>query len=827
MAQSVKRLKRIALSLFVAFVVLTPSIVLLAYFVPELKTASLYSIHGPISVEGNDALLEQEDLVTGTGTSDDPFVIEGIGIIPSSSPGIQINDTDSYIVIRNCHFEALSPSYSSPKEDSPTGILLANASHVRVESSSFDRMGAGIRIQGEPASYSGDVIISRCVFFACWNGIVSSNATDVAVEYCSLRITYACPIVLDRCYDSVVVYNYLGGFGGAFGYSAIPPHPSGGVAISNSSAITVSLNFAWGEGSSYHHEAVEVYDSEEITIVGNTLNRAGRFVVKVVRSAWTSVVANSFTYDSRVYFSESTDCTISRNSFGAGDHSGSVIGSFLSNTVVSQNEIRNGSGIHLESLQDCSIEENLLTNCDSHDSGLGLWASGKNVSVSRNVLLSGYYGISVQGEHIDVENNIVSGIYGGYEGSLGASSCYQLKITNNSISNATSLYSYGALYLTGSTDVLLTRNNISGGLWIQDVQQLVARDNVFSGPAPLRIYEFLAPMSEDNIVHNSFMDCPVDMWSDSTIVWNDSYPAGGNYWSLYAGDDAFSGPDQDVPGADGIGDEPYVVEATNIDSYPLMEPVVLADGCPPITHALVSGTEGYRGWYRSDLNVSLSSWDNHAGTSSTIFRLDGGAWQGYENRIPVSGEGYHLLEYYSEDNAGNGEEVRALVLQIDSEAPVADDFETEYTLKETVSAIIPAGFSDELSGLSRITAGSSDISFMNTLISPPKYQVELEDGLSEIYIFATDMAGNEGHVIVYLDASINYNREPLSLDGPYGPFLVIALLIDLAILVLLFSHASRLRYGEFKYRQQRFREPGEREKESDVEDGYPKWMRKV
>jgi len=46
-------------------------------------------------------------------------------------------------------------------------------------------------------------------------------------------------------------------------------------------------------------------------------------------------------------------------------------------------------------------------------------------------------------------------------------------------------------------------------------------------------------------------------------VWDDGYPSGGNYWSDYTGVDANS---------DGIGDTPYILDAQNVDNYPLMQP---------------------------------------------------------------------------------------------------------------------------------------------------------------------------------------------------------------------------------------------------------------
>jgi hypothetical protein len=57
-----------------------------------------------------------------------------------------------------------------------------------------------------------------------------------------------------------------------------------------------------------------------------------------------------------------------------------------------------------------------------------------------------------------------------------------------------------------------------------------------------------------------------------TNVWDDGYPPGGNYWSDYTGVDVKSGPNQDQPSSDGIGDTPYIIDEYNQDNYPLMKP---------------------------------------------------------------------------------------------------------------------------------------------------------------------------------------------------------------------------------------------------------------
>jgi hypothetical protein len=55
---------------------------------------------------------------------------------------------------------------------------------------------------------------------------------------------------------------------------------------------------------------------------------------------------------------------------------------------------------------------------------------------------------------------------------------------------------------------------------------------------------------------------------NSVNFWDSGYPSGGNYWSNYTGVDADN---------DGIGDEPYTIDANNTDRYPLVGSINVFD----------------------------------------------------------------------------------------------------------------------------------------------------------------------------------------------------------------------------------------------------------
>jgi hypothetical protein len=78
---------------------------------------------------------------------------------------------------------------------------------------------------------------------------------------------------------------------------------------------------------------------------------------------------------------------------------------------------------------------------------------------------------------------------------------------------------------------------------------------------------------ENSVYHNNFVDNVYQGYDYRVNQWDDGYPSGGNYWGDYTGIDEKSGPNQNQPGSDGIGDTPYIIPGgTNSDQYPLMSP---------------------------------------------------------------------------------------------------------------------------------------------------------------------------------------------------------------------------------------------------------------
>lgn len=101
---------------------------------------------------------------------------------------------------------------------------------------------------------------------------------------------------------------------------------------------------------------------------------------------------------------------------------------------------------------------------------------------------------------------------------------------------------------------------------------------------------------------NDFISNLQDIVGGEGNRFNGTYEQGGNYWDSYQGVDLLSGPEQNWPNGDGIGDTPYSIPGTtSVDHYPLISPATLPHSPPvanfgfspssPLTEQLVTFTD--------------------------------------------------------------------------------------------------------------------------------------------------------------------------------------------------------------------------------------------
>jgi parallel beta-helix repeat protein len=136
------------------------------------------------------------------------------------------------------------------------------------------------------------------------------------------------------------------------------------------------------------------------------------------------------------------------------------------------------------------------------------------------------------------------------------------------------------MFLGFATNNTIAKNSIIGnefGLQIRfSSNNNTIRENIIQGNIEGVVINESDPSTFCNnsrFYHNSFIENTAHAQDSNYNSWDDGYPRGGNYWDNYEGVDQFSGPNQDQPGADGIGDTPYDLPCEYAtDRYPLMYP---------------------------------------------------------------------------------------------------------------------------------------------------------------------------------------------------------------------------------------------------------------
>lgn len=216
------------------------------------------------------------------------------------------------------------------------------------------------------------------------------------------------------------------------------------------------------------------------------------------------------------------------------------------------------------------------------------------------------------------------------------------------------------------------------------------------------------------------------------------------------------------------GDGAYTIEFWSVDRAGNTEThqtaTVRIDSTAPVTQASVSGTAGTNNWYRSAVQVSLSATDNLSGVQNSFYRIDGGATQTYAGPFVLSTLGQHTVDYWSIDNLNNTEGQHALVVNIDTVAPLVTATASPSTASKSprpITVTISGSATDALSGISSasynvvdeygVTQPSGPVTlqangnYSFTLSLPATKNGSDKDGhLYTIVVRGFDQAGNSG-----------------------------------------------------------------------------------
>jgi parallel beta-helix repeat protein len=197
----------------------------------------------------------------------------------------------------------------------------------------------------------------------------------------------------------------------------------------------------------------------------------------------------------------------------------------------------------------------LLINNNMTDNSYGvfLWGSSNNKIYGNNIINNDYYGIV-----------LCLYWYDGYD---------WYPSSNNTIFGNTITNNNHGIFLEDSAYNTIFSNEITNndyGVWVVNYENSFG--NIICGNNVTNNYYGVGLVwsSNNKIYHNNFINNSVQTMCEenSTNVWDDGYPSGGNYWSNYFGVDA---------DCDGMGDTSHIIDVNNTDRYPLIAPITIFD----------------------------------------------------------------------------------------------------------------------------------------------------------------------------------------------------------------------------------------------------------
>jgi parallel beta-helix repeat protein len=215
---------------------------------------------------------------------------------------------------------------------------------------------------------------------------------------------------------------------------------------------------------------------------------------------------------------------------------------YSDNNLIKNNNITNNNqhGIYSRNSKNNTIIQNDINNCYI---GIIFWNTSETKFIRNHVSSSAWLGIFLSDSvNNNLSNNIFSNNYVGIHLEEREHDSKENIIVNNSI-----IDNHDGIELRWSN------NNI------------VANNLIANNSRGIEVYG-----DYNQIYHNNFVNNTEQAHDYGTNIWDNGYPSGGNYWSNYTGEDKYSGPSQDQPGSDGIGDTPYPIPEAARDKYPYM-----------------------------------------------------------------------------------------------------------------------------------------------------------------------------------------------------------------------------------------------------------------
>ena len=470
------------------------------------------------------------------------------------------------------------------------------------ESTSNELIGNNATRNGDTGIWlyhtSGTLVQQNVLYRNYWNGIRISGTSwsNVVVENTVLESQLYQGIGIWDSHDNFILNNTIrrNNYNGVY----LGDYSSGNNVSLNDISDSVNyhgISLGYSDGNIILNNTIQNCSNNGIYIANSMLNRVWRneisdslnyHGVSMSSASWNDIALNKITnvFLDGVYMEDSWSNTIANNTISGAWHGISMYDCWT-NEIFDNNVSLSSQGIYSSRSTGVDV---FFNNLSGNGMGVTLDDDSNGVNIVGNVFHS----------------NVESGMQVGFSD--------QIVVSGNEF----------------------VQNSICG-IALGGASNVTIRENNFTSNGNYGI--FLASSSSISVYHNNFVGNVKQAFDDaaSENAWDDGYPSGGNYWSDYTGIDAHSGPAQDQPGSDAIGDTPYVIDSDSQDNYPLVHPFGTDYSLPP-----------------TNLDARLSGMDLENVTLTWNLSADDGSGKddviGYEIHRGVSydphGNGYVLID---------------------------------------------------------------------------------------------------------------------------------------------------------------------------------------
>jgi len=692
---------------------------------------------------------ENQAWCSGSGTWNDPYIIENLMINANSNTGIEIRNSDVYFIIKNCTILNSNSDYPD------AGIYLNNVRNGFILNNNCSHNFSGIYLE-----FSSNITISgNIVNYNEYSGIrLESSDTNTILEN-NVDFNSNSGIVLHGSNNNNISKN-TAHYNLFFGIELSGEN----IILSENSMINCGLYLlpdSEGKIHSYDIDTSNVVNEKPIIYYENELNlessdfmNAGQIILI---NCSNSIIANikMSNVSLGIYLVESNNIIISNNSIT--NTIASIQIAFSSNINITQNTLKEHRfyGIAIMNCNESLISENVI---DKSQYGVFLVYSGNNSFVENRIQKSSMAGINIiaSQDNLIYNNFFIDNVLNAVDDGI-QNSWNQTDIGNywddyngtdinddgigdipyNITGSANSFDYYPRMYFVLNTSV---GTNVEVSDPITEIS-LTFDEVSEDGNTLITISEAEPEPDSGFAVAGNYFDINSTSTYTGTITLSIPYDE-----DMIVGEESdlklmhfnsSSGMWEDITTYVDIVDNVIYGETTNFSIFLIIQP----DITPPTTTIDVNGIQGSNGWFITDVIVSLDAIDDLTGIDKIEYSFNDIDWDDYTASLSISTEGTTIIYYRAIDNAGNIEATSSTVIQIDKTTPDTTidfigtmGFEGWYTTN--VDILLSA--LDEFSDIDKIQY-SFDSDNWYTYIGPIPVQIQ---GTTFIYYRAIDNAGN-------------------------------------------------------------------------------------